>query len=156
MRATSWVSIVVAGLLLAGCVATAPTVPAKSELQFLDVAGFDRDLSASLGQQLPRVEVGFSDRVTPSNLPVRLQKWLESVDKGGGKVAVVEPPSTVAAKSPLLVIGAISTLWSAQKTVREAGEQLDLRAASRYDAQLRLKSDRGDIVVDKVVFTHRP
>ena len=150
------VGLVVAVLLLAGCVATAPQAPARSELQFIDLPSFDRDLTASLGQHLPRVEVGFVDRVTPSNLPTRLQRWLESVDKGGGKVALVEPPSTVAAKSPLLLIGAISSLWSAQKTLREASDEMDLRTANKYNAQLRLKYDRGDVVVDKVVFTQRP
>lgn len=153
-----WVGVL-AGVLLAGCVATTPDAPAqppRAELQFIDVPAFDRDLGASLGGALPRVEVGFSDRVVPSSLPTRLQRWLESVDRSGGKVALVDPPTTVAAKSPFMIIGAISALWGAQKTAREVSDELNLRSAGRYNAQLRLKYDaRGDVVVDKLVFVKR-
>ena len=59
-------------------------VAAKAELQFVDLAGFDRDLSASLSATLPRIEVAFYDRITPSAVPERLQHWMAAVELGGG------------------------------------------------------------------------
>lgn len=130
--------------------------PAKSELQFVDLQGFDRDLASSLSAPLPTVDVAFYDRITPSALPERLQQWMASVEAGGGSVKVVPPKSSVTAKSPFLLISAISTLWSASKTAREMSTQSQFRAAHAYDAEIILKQDdKGVAVVEKVVFVQR-
>lgn len=130
--------------------------PAKSELQFVDLQGFDRDLASALSSPLPKVDVAFYDRITPSALPERLQQWMASVEAGGGSVKVVPPKSSVTAKSPFLLISAISTLWSASKTAKEMSTQSQFRAAHAYDAEIILKQDdKGESVVDKVVFVQR-
>ena len=72
----------------------APAGPPKADLQFVDLQGFDRELSQSLSAPLPRVEVAFYDRITPSALPERLQQWMAAVESKGGKVTVVPPPGT--------------------------------------------------------------
>jgi hypothetical protein len=145
---------------LSGCVSNpsadggaAQQVAPKEQLQFTDLQGFDRDLSGSLTAPLPQVDVAFFDRITPSALPERLQKWMAAVESGGGKVAVVPPKSTVTAKSPLMLISAVSTLWSANKMIKEAAVASQYRAAAQYNAEIQLKvDDKGDTVVDKVVF----
>ncbi len=133
----------------------AAAVPA-AQLQFVDLQGFDRNLAASLSAPLPSVDVAFYDRIAPSALPERLQKWMASVEAGGGSVKITPPPSTVTAKSPFLLISAITSLWTANKMAKEAAAAAQFRAAHAYNADVRLKvDDKGDTVVDKVVFTQR-
>jgi len=130
--------------------------PAKAELAFVDLKGFDRDLAGSLSSPLPKVDVTFYDRVTPSAMPERLQLWMASVEGGGGAVKVVPPKSSLTAKNPFLLIGAISTLWSVNKTMKEMSDQSQFNSAKDFDAEIILRQDdQGDSVVDKVVFLKR-
>lgn len=131
-------------------------VAAKAELQFVDLAGFDRDLSASLSATLPRIEVAFYDRITPSAVPERLQHWMAAVELGGGSVQVVPPKSSVTAKSPFLLVSLMSSLWSASKVVKDLSMKAQFKPAQAFDAQIILKADdKGESVVDKVVFLQR-
>lgn len=147
-------------LLLTACESN-PTQPASAgpprpELQFVDLQGFDRDLAASLQAPLPQVAVAFYDRVTPSALPPRLEQWMAAVESGGGTVTVVPPKPSVTSKSPFMLISAISTLWSASKMASEMAARAQFKAAGAYDAQIILKlDDKGESVVDKVVFLQR-
>jgi hypothetical protein len=147
-------------LALAGCQSD-PTIPAasaqpRSQLQFVDFPGFDRDLSRSLSEPLPQVDVTFYDRVTTSALPERLQQWMASIEAGGGTVSLVPPKSTVASRSPMLLISAITSIYSASKMAKELAIKEQFAAAHAYDAAIVLKiDDRGESVVDKVVFTQR-
>ena len=154
----------VIGLSLAGCGTNAHQASAdagssrqhKSELQFVDLNAFDRDLAGSLSANLPKVDVEFFDRTSPNAMPERMQTWIASVEGGGGTVKVVPPKSSVAAKSPLLLIGAMSTLWSAYKTTKEVSTQAQFRSASAYDAEILLKADdKGGTVVERIIFTQR-
>lgn len=130
--------------------------PAAAELQFVDLQGFDRDLAGSLSASLPQVNVAFYDRIAPSALPNRLQHWMASVEAGGGTVKVVPPKSSVTAKSPFLLISAISTIWSASKMVKDMSTQAQFKAAQAYDAEILLKlDDQGESLVDRVVFVQR-
>lgn len=156
-RVVPWAACGLSLALLAGC-ATDPVTPAaplvaQPALQFVDLQRFDQELSGSLGAPLPRVEVSFYDRVVPSAMPERLQKWMAAVEAGGGKVKVTPPPSSVTTRSPIALISAISALWTANKMVREASTEAQFRVARAYDAEVVLRQDaRGDTVIDKVVF----
>ena len=147
-------------LVLAACESN-PTQPAsagppKPELQFVDLQGFDRDLATSLRAPLPQVDVAFFDRITPSAMPPRLEQWMAAVEAGGGAVTVVPPKPSVTSKSPFMLISAISTLWSASKMAKEMSAKAQFKAAGAYDAQIILKlDDKGESVVDKVVFLQR-
>lgn len=133
----------------------ADTAP-KPALQFVDLQGFDADLSSSLSTQLPRVEVVFYDRITPSTLPLRLQTWLTSVDAGGGKVKITPPKSDITAKDPFLLLSLASSLWSASKLAKEAAVKYQFASAHAYDAEVVLKEDaNGQTVVDHIVFAKR-
>ena len=132
------------------------TKPASPQLQFLDLQSFDRDLSRSLSAPLPTLEVAFLDRVTPSALPERLQKWMASIEAGGGAVKVVPPPSSVTARNPLMLVSALTTLWSAGRMAQSVAQDAQFKAAQTHDAEIRLKTDdKGQTVVDRVVFVRR-
>ena len=125
-------------------------------LQFIDMGGFDQTLSSSLNTASPKVEVGFYDKVTPSALPERLQKWMAAVESRGGKVKITPPPSNVTAKNPFLLISAISSIWSASGMVKDASAESRFAVAGNYDAELVLKQDdKGDTLVEKLVFVQR-
>jgi hypothetical protein len=134
----------------------AQAMPASPLLQFLDLQSFDRDLSRSLTAALPAVEVAFHDRVTPSAMPERLQKWMASVEAGGGSVKVIPPPSSVTARNPLMLVSALTTLWSAGRMAQSVAQDAQFKAAQTHDAEIRLKTDdKGQTVVDRVVFFRR-
>jgi hypothetical protein len=133
----------------------ANTAP-RTDIQFVDLQGFDADLSHAMGTQLPRVEVNFYDRVSPSAMPTRLQTWLSSVESGGGKVKVTRPKSDISAKDPFLLLSLASSLWSASKVAKEAAAKSQFEPAHAYDAELVLKDDgNGNSVIDRVVFAKR-
>jgi hypothetical protein len=147
-------------VLLAACNSNPPlpeaAVEPKPNLSFVDLQTFDRDLSSSLKAPLPAVDVAFYDRITPSTLPERLQKWMASIEAGGGSVKIVPPKSTVTAKNPFMVISAATSLWSANKMIKEAAVEDQFKLAKSYDAEIRLKvDDKGDTLVDRVVFVQR-
>lgn len=163
MVVRGWFAAAVIGLAggLAGC-DTVPNTPSaapvlKSELQFLDIQSFDRELSEALAAPLPKVDVLFYDHITPSALPERLQNWLTSVEAGGGKVKVTTPKEAVTAKDPFLLMSLVSSLWSATKMTKAAVLNSQFKVARAYDAEIILKvDDKGQNVVDKMVFVMRP
>ena len=158
---TSVLALFVLLTTVSGC-ETSPSQPEvtatpKAELQFVDLPGFDRELTGSLGAALPRVDVGFYDRITPSALPERLQTWLTAVENGGGKVKIVPPMPVAGTRSPLLLLSALTSLWTASKVARELAARQQFKTAQTYDAEMLLKiDDKGQTVVDKVVFVQRP
>jgi len=116
------VSIALVFLLLAFETSPAPVSsgsPPKAELQYVDLQSFNRDLGNSLQSSLPKIEVTFYDRATPSVMPARLVLWMAAVESSGGTVTVVPPKSTVTAKSPFLLLSALSSLWTASKVAKE-------------------------------------
>jgi hypothetical protein len=160
----SLIKYLASGLLLVVSLCACETNPvtseantaAKPDIQFVDLQGFDTDLSHALVTQLPRVEVNFYDRVSPSAMPGRLQTWLSSVEAGGGKVKVTPPKSDISAKDPFLLLSLASSLWSASKAAKEAASKSQFVPAHAYDAELVLKDDgNGHSVIDHVVFAKR-
>ena len=144
-------------LLLSACASDMPPTTAKAlakpELTFVDLQSFDRELMASLSEPLPKVEVAFFDRITPSALPDRLQHWMVSVESGGGSVKVVPPKSSVTAKNPFLLISLVTSLWSASDMFKSMSNQSHYKSAQGFDAEIILKiDDKGDSVVERVVF----
>jgi hypothetical protein len=147
--------------LLGGCetnpIQQADAEPLKTDLQFVDLPGFDRALTGSLSAELPQVNVSFYDRISPSALPIRVQGWLSAVEDGGGKLKITPPKQVATRRSPLLLISALTSLWTASKVVREIALQQQFKAAQTYDAEIQLKfDDNGQTVMDKIVFSQRP
>lgn len=125
-------------------------------MQFVDLQGFDRELGSALSAPIPQVDFAFYDRVSPNALPERLQRWMASVENGGGTVKVVPPATGVSAKSQLLLISAISTLCSASGFAIDMATNAQFKAARGFNAEILLKSDDlGDSVVEKVGFVKK-
>lgn len=136
--------------------AAAAAEAAKTRVQFTDLPIFDRELSTMLGTPAPTVNVAFYDRVKPSDLPDRLQRWMAAVESGGGKVKVTPPPSTVTAKNPFLLLSAVNAIFNISKASKAAAVAALYKSAETYDADIQLKvDDKGDTVVDRVVFSQR-
>jgi hypothetical protein len=148
------------GASLLACQSVPPTAgsnPPRTELTFIDLTRFDRDLAAALSAAPPTVAVTFHDRVSPSALPARLQAWMSAIESGGGTVEVVTPPPTLTARGPVLLIGAITTLWRAYQAGIEASDNAQRGAAKGFDAQIRLaRTGTGDTLVERIVFTQKP
>ena len=146
---------------LFGCESSPNSLPGdsaqpKTQLQFVDLPGFDKALTGSLAASLPRVDVGFYDSVAPSALPERLQSWLAAVESGGGTVKVTPPKVVVTSRGPLLILSALTSLWTASKMARELSIRQQFKSAQTYDAELVLKfDDKGQTIVEKVVFVQR-
>jgi len=135
---------------------TADKAVAKPTLTFVDLKSFDRELTASLSEPLTKVEVAFFDKVTPSALPDRLQHWMVSVEAGGGSVKVLPPKPSVTPKNPFLIISLVTSLWSASDMFKSVSDQTHYKSAHAFDAEIVLKiDDKGDSVVDRVVFTKK-
>lgn len=152
-------AVVAFHLALMGCaqVPAAPKVDAQPKLQFLDVERFDSEVASAMAAPLPSIEVAFYARVSPNQMPERLQKWMAAVESRGGKVAVTEPPvSGLQPRSLMLVASAISSLWTANRALQQAVAEARFRAAAGYDAEIKLRDDgAGGRVIEKIVFTRR-
>jgi hypothetical protein len=143
-------------LAQAPAASSAPAVAAKAQLQFADLQVFDHELFAALHASLPDVNVAFYDRITPSALPDRLQKWMAAIEEGGGQVKITPPPSTVSAKSPFLLIGLANFAMNVSKVNKAAAAASQFKPAQAYNANIQLKvDDKGDTIIDKVLFTPR-
>jgi hypothetical protein len=144
-------------LLLAACASVPNETTAKpqSDMKFVDYKGFDRDLINALNVPLPKIQVAFYGQITPNALPERVQKWMAAIEENGGKVDITLPKSnaTITAKNPLLIIGVITSLWSANKMMREVSNEAQFNAASLYNAEIILKYDESNqMLIDKIIF----
>ncbi len=130
-----------------------PTRQVSSTLNFVDFAGFDRDLHSALKLQEPVVTVLMYDKVSPNNTPDRLQKWLNAVEKNGGKVEIEPPPNELTPKNPLALISLIGGLWNVIKASADLRDSQLTQAVKGHDAVISLeRNDAGQVVVGKILF----
>ncbi|GEM_PF-7130231 len=130
----------------------------QGDMRFIDIQSFDQRLGQSLGSGVESVSVTFYDRLTPSQLPDRLQKWMAAVEANGGKVNVQQPPSStgMTAKSPFLVVSGLVSLWSAKKALDEIQRKREFTSAGKYDAVIRLVPDSaGNHFIQTITFNKR-
>ena len=109
-----------------------------------------------LGAPLNTVEVAFLDRTSPNRIPERMQLWMAAVEDGGGQVKVTPPAAPFGTRSPVMLIGAIASLWSASKAVSEMAQKAQYERAKRYNAEVILKLEQGETVIDRIVFSQKP
>lgn len=149
-------------LVLGGCQSTseqgqqagqAATQPAQSALNFVDYAGFDRSLHSALSQKQPVVTVVMYDKVSPNNTPDRLQKWLNAVERNGGRVDIQPPPGELTPKSPMALISLIGGLWNAIKVTSDLRDAQMTQIVKGHDAVIALeRNEAGQIVIGKILF----
>jgi hypothetical protein len=143
--------------LLFGCAADQSAinskVEAKSNLVFIDISKFDAELHASLIEKNEPIVVSFYDKVSPNGMPERLQKWLTSVERNGGKVEIEPPANELAPKDPMLLYSLFSGLWSGMKAATQIQDQQVVNAAKGRKAVISLERNAAkELVVGKVTF----
>jgi hypothetical protein len=153
---------VVFSLALASCAANVPLssavaiTPAEAKLSFLDISKFDRDLSASLLAKSSSVEVAFYDKVSPNNVPDRLQKWISVIEADGGKVLVEPPPNELVARSPFAAVSLIGSLFTSIKGFAHFNSDKIYESAKGRDAVISLeRNSKGEVVVNTIKFIKR-
>jgi len=164
MPSPKWLvgSVIAISALMSACATKTTaesTAPPRGDIRFLDVQSFDQTLAQSLGASLDTVSVSFYDKLTPSQLPERIQNWMAAVEANGGKVQVQQPPSSsgMTAKSPFLIVSGLVSLWSAKKTLEEIQKKSDFTNAGKYNAIIRLTPDAtGNYVIQTLTFNKRP
>jgi hypothetical protein len=125
-------------------------------IRFIDLSKFDSDMEKALNLSKETVTVTFYEKTSPNNMPNRLQKWVTSVEKSGGKIEVEPPPDEPRARSPVMLIGLLGGLWSSIKAWGEIKEKSMLEAAQSRNVQIYLeRNSTGDIIVSRVTFSPR-
>jgi hypothetical protein len=143
--------------VLFGCATDASVVnskaEAKSNIVFIDIGKFDAELHASLVEQNEPVVVSFYEKVSPNGMPDRLQKWLSTVERSGGKIEIEPPANELAPKNPALLLSLFSGLWSGMKAVTEIQDEQVVKAAKGRTAVISLERNAAkQLVVSKVTF----
>jgi len=125
----------------------------KPKMEFIDISKFDRDLSTSLSDKYESVEVAFYDKVSPNNVPDRLQKWLSSIEKTGGKVEVRRPEGEFASKDPFALLSLAGSLFSTLKSLAAKTFDQDYETAKGRNAIIQLERNKsGEAVISKITF----
>ena len=137
---------VVFSLSLAACASNVQlssaveTTPTGAKLSFLDISKFDRDLSGSLQDKNASVEVAFYDKVSPNNVPDRLQKWISVVEVNGGKVLVEPPPNELVSRSPFAALSLIGTLITSIKGFAQFNSERIYESTKSLEAIITLSA----------------
>ena len=122
-------------------------------LNFIDIAKFDRDMAVSLADKYEAVEVKFYEKVSPNSMPERLQNWLSSVEKTGGKVEVKRPEGEPIPKDAFSLISLASTLFSFLKSKALIPFDNNYKSAKDRNAIIQLeRSKEGNVVVSSITF----
>lgn len=154
---TKQLLILLCSLILCSCATKSVNLfepgQSKPKMEFIDISKFDRDLSTSLSDKHDSVEVAFYDKVSPNNVPDRLQKWLSSVEKTGGKVEVRRPEGEFASKDPLALLSLAGTLFSTLKTLATKPFEQDYETTKGRNAIIQLERNKsGEAVISKITF----
>jgi hypothetical protein len=129
----------------------------EREVKFFDVKKFDHDLYHALKSSEPEVIVVMYEKVSPNDTPDRLQKWLNSVEKNGGKIDIEPPPNELVPRNPFALIGLVGGLWDAIKAASDFRDSQLTQSVKGRDAVIRLERNaRGEIVVGSIAFKKQP
>lgn len=147
---------------LLGCAATKSELSYSTErslsdqLVFIDIGRFDNDLRSDLQSPKPVVRILFYEKVSPNNTPERLEKWLNAVERTGGKVEIEPPPGELVPRSPFALISLLGGLWNAIKMATELRNDSIFQAARDHDAVISLdRNTQGQVIISKVTFRRR-
>ena len=149
----------ITALLLSSCASTVPQAPsvaqapASPQVSFVDLPKFERQLSTSLGASFKTVNIAFYEKVSPNQVPERLQKWLSAVERSGGAVRVNPPPNEITPKDPLFLISLLGTLFNSVKNLAQIKSDLIFDAAQGRDALISLERNaKGEVIIGKIEF----
>jgi len=155
--------LLICALFLAGC-ETTPTVksdqtPPPKEVAFLDGDSFDSKLGDSLAFDHEEVSVKIYDKFSPNKMPPRIQQWVSHLEKNGGKIQLVEPPSEsgVTAKDPFLIFSLINAIRSMLPIAEQAQSEKNyyMNTKDRDIKVMLVRNANNEVVVDKLVFVKK-
>jgi hypothetical protein len=113
-------------------------------------------LSASLLAQKTPVQIAFYEKVSPNQVPERLQKWISVVEAEGGKVLVEPPPNELVARSPLAAIGLLGSLISSLKSFAQFNSEQIYTAAKGKNVVIALeRNPKGEVLISNIQFIQR-
>lgn len=127
------------------------TTAATPTLDFVNLASFDRTMSATLRDRPPTMTVNFLVPTTVHDIPERLGTWLAMVDQYNGTIELQRDPESSTARSfefgmleqvPNLVVSAYKLI----------ANKLLYRPVSKYNATIYYK-EHG--IISKVILTRK-
>ena len=152
-------SLLFVGCLIVGCsstVSTSQEVKPSNQLNFIDLGKFDRELAVSLKDIDESVGVSFYEKVSPNQVPERLQKWISSVEQSGGRVNVEQPKGEMTSKDPFSIISIISSIIGGAKNFADYRKNDIYQNMKGRDAVVELeRNPKGEVVVSRVQFVKR-
>jgi len=152
-------SLLAVGYLIVGCSSTvnfSQEIKPSNQLNFIDIGKFDNDLVVSLKELDATVDIAFYQKVSPNQMPERLQKWISSVEQSGGRVNVEQPNGELAPKDPFSIISIISSIIGGAKNFAEFRTNDIYKNINGRDASVKLvRNSNGEVVIDKVQFIKR-
>ena len=93
------------------------------------------------------------EKVSPNNTPERLQKWLNAVERNGGKVEIEPPPNELVPRNPMALISLVGGLWNVIKATAAVHDAQVTQAVKGHDAVISLERNaKGEVVVGKIIF----
>jgi hypothetical protein len=133
---------------------TTPTTPSKASVTFINLQRFDDNLSASLVGIKEPVSVDFYSPVSPNDIPLRMLKWLATVEKSVSRINISQPEGEIVPRYPMIVFSLFSGLWNGIKAVRSEYMNLNMENSMKNrDADISMAlNGRGILYNQKIVF----
>ena len=150
-------------IFLTGC-ETNPTVksdrtPPPNEVAFLDGDSFDNNLVDSLSFDHDEVSIKLYDKFSPNKMPPRIQKWVSHLEKNGGKIQMVEPPSEsgVTAKDPFLIFSLVNAIKSMLPIAEQVQSEKNyyMNTKDRDVKFILARNAKNEVVIDRLVFVKK-
>ena len=150
-------------LLLVGCETTSivksDQTPPPKEVAFLDGDNFDNKLGDSLAFDHDEVSIKLYDKFSPNKMPPRIQQWVSHLEKNGGKIQMVEPPSSsgVTAKDPFLIFSLINAIRSMLPIAEQVQSEKNyyMNTKDRDVKVMLARNNNNEVVIDKLVFVKK-
>jgi hypothetical protein len=126
---------------------------AFSGLTFMDSKLFDAKLAKELDTGVNVVNVAMGGRITLTNIPPRMDRWLVKC----AEVGTVEFLPVEQAPQARFIFSLISLAFSAMPFLKEMQEERMYAKIQNYDAKIYYRRvEGGDTVIDRMVLTKRP
>lgn len=120
------------------------------DVTFLDLSGFDDDLSESLRNKNREVVINLPAKFSLNDIPERMDVWLARVKDSGGKVQAQPIPKEGEMQTRGLISALIDLVISGYEM---AAEEIMYSPAEKYNVLLKYDADTGE--VKEAVFYHR-
>jgi hypothetical protein len=150
-------------IFLTGC-ETTPTVksyrtPPPNEVAFLDGDSFDNNLVDSLSFDHDEVSIKLFDKFSPNKMPPRIQKWVSHLERNGGKIQMVEPPSEsgVTAKDPFLILSLVNAIRNMLPLAEQVQSEKNyyMNTKDRDVKFILARNTKNEVVIDRLVFVKK-